>query len=55
MYQPTDLKKGVVFQLDGQPYKVIEYNQKVVGRGGSIVSVKIKNLISAHEAYDDFD
>lgn len=46
MYQPTDLKKGVVFQLDGQPYKVIEYNQKVVGRGGSIVSVKIKNLIS---------
>lgn len=46
MYQPTDLKKGVVFQLDGQPYKVIEYNQKVVGRGGSIVNVKIKNLIT---------
>ena len=46
MYQPTDLKKGVVFQLEGQPYKVIEYNQKVVGRGGSIVNVKIKNLIT---------
>ncbi|MFZ1706563.1 MAG: elongation factor P [Candidatus Nanogingivalis sp.] len=46
MYQPTDLKKGVVFQMDGQPYKVVEYNQKVVGRGGSIVNVKIKNLIT---------
>lgn len=46
MYQPTDLKKGVVFQLEGHPYKVIEYNQKVVGRGGSIVNVKIKNLIT---------
>jgi elongation factor P len=44
-YQPTDLKKGVVIQIDGKPFKVIEYNQKVVGRGGSIVNVKIKNLI----------
>lgn len=45
MYQPTDLKKGIVFQLDGKPYKVIEYAQKVMGRGGSIVNVRIKNLI----------
>ncbi len=40
----TNLKKGVIFQTDGEPYKVLEYNQKVVGRGGSIVSVRIKNL-----------
>jgi elongation factor P len=45
MYSPTELKKGVVIQLDGKPYKVVEYNQKVVGRGGSIVNVKIKNLV----------
>lgn len=45
MYGPTDLKKGVVIQLDGKPFRVVEYNQKVVGRGGSIVNVKIKNLI----------
>lgn len=45
MYQPTDLKKGTVFQLDGKPYKVIDYAQKVMGRGGSIVNVRIKNLI----------
>ena len=44
-YQPTDLKKGVVVQIDGKPFRVIDYNQKVMGRGGSIVNVKIKNLI----------
>ena len=46
MYQPTDLKKGTVCQIDGQPYRVIEYGQKVMGRGGSIVNVKLKNLIT---------
>lgn len=45
MYQPTDLKKGVVCQVDGKPYRVIDYAQKVMGRGGSIVNVKLKNLI----------
>ena len=41
----TDLKKGQIFQLDGTPYKVVEYGQKVMGRGGSIVNVKIKSLM----------
>lgn len=45
MYQPTDLKKGVVCQIDGKPYRVTDYSQKVMGRGGSIVNVKLKNLI----------
>jgi elongation factor P len=41
----TDLKKGVLFQLEGEPFRVVEYNQKVMGRGGSIVNVRIKSLI----------
>lgn len=41
----TDLKKGAVFQMEGHPYKVMEYGQKVMGRGGSIVNVRIKSLI----------
>ena len=45
MYQPTDLKKETVIQIDGKPYRVIEYGQKVMGRGGSIVNVRLKNLI----------
>ena len=41
----TELKKGVLFQLDGVPFRVVDYNQKVMGRGGSIVNVRIKSLI----------
>lgn len=41
----TDLKKGTLFQLEGVPYRVTDYNQKVMGRGGSIVNVRIKSLI----------
>lgn len=43
----TDLRKGTIFQLEGHPYKVIEYSQKVMGRGGSIVNVRIKSLIDS--------
>ncbi len=41
----TNLKKGVLFQMDGVPYRVVEYNQKVMGRGGSIVNVRIKSVL----------
>src|SRR5207244_424664 len=41
----TDLKKGTLFQMDGVPYRVVEYAQKVMGRGGSIVNVRIKSLL----------
>lgn len=41
----TDLKKGTVFQMDGVPYKVVEYQHTMKGRGSSSISVKIRNLI----------
>jgi len=41
----TNLKKGVLFQMDGIPYRVVDYNQKVMGRGGSIVNVRIKSVL----------
>jgi elongation factor P len=41
----TDLKKGQVFAFEDIPYRVVDYNQKVMGRGGSIVNVTIKSLL----------
>src|SRR4051812_43314661 len=41
----TDLKKGTVFQWEGEPFRVVDYKQKVMGRGGSIVNVRIKSLL----------
>ncbi len=46
MLSITDLKKGTLFVLDGEPFKVADYSQKVMGRGGSIVNVRIKSLIN---------
>lgn len=48
MYSPTDLKKGRLINLNNEPYRVVDYGQKVMGRGGSIVTVKIKSLISGN-------
>lgn len=41
----TDLKKGTLFQWEGEPFRVVDYRQKVMGRGGSIVNVRIKSLL----------
>jgi len=41
----TDLKKGTLFQWEGEPFRVVDYKQKVMGRGGSIVNVRIKSLL----------
>ena len=36
----------MLFTLDGETYNVVEYSQNLMGRGGSIVNVKVKNLIT---------
>lgn len=46
MFSPTELRKDTLIDLDGSPYKVIEYAQKQMGRGGSIVNTKLKNVIT---------
>lgn len=40
----TDLKNGTKFNYEGEPYVVLNYAQSKMGRGGSVVKVKIKNL-----------
>jgi elongation factor P len=44
VYGITELKKGTLIDLDGTPYQIIDYSQKVMGRGGSIVNVRVKSL-----------
>ena len=42
----TDLKTGVLLELEGVPYRVVEYSHKAMGRGGAVVQVRIKNLLN---------
>jgi elongation factor P len=46
IYGHTDLKVGTLIELDGVPYRVTEYTHKAMGRGGAVVQVKIKNLLT---------
>ena len=40
----TELRKGVTFQLDGQIYRVLEYQHHKPGRGGATIRTKLRNL-----------
>ena len=46
MYNASDLKVGKKFIMDDAPYEVLSYAQKVMGRGGSIINIKAKNLLT---------
>ena len=46
MYNASDLKIGKKFLMDGSPYEVVSYSQKVMGRGGSIINIKARNLLT---------
>lgn len=62
MIGATDLRKGVTFELDGDLYRVVEYQHSFIGRGGANVRTKLKNLrtgatidrtFSASEKFDE--
>ena len=40
----TELKKGVQFLIEGEPYEVLESSFMVRGRGDSTVSLRVKNM-----------
>jgi elongation factor P len=42
----TDLKRGVVIELDGAPHQVMESSHIAMGRGGAVMRTKLKNLIT---------
>jgi elongation factor P len=46
VYGHTDLKKDVLIQLDGTPYRVVESSHSAMGRGGAVMRTKLKNLLT---------
>ncbi|MCX6784886.1 MAG: elongation factor P [Candidatus Komeilibacteria bacterium] len=46
MYSISDLKNGVVIDLNNQPYKEVYFQHIKVGRGGANLKTKLKNLIT---------
>ena len=46
VYGHTDLKIGVLMEIEGAPYRVTDYSHHAMGRGGAVVQVKLKNLLT---------
>jgi len=44
MITANDLRRGTTFELDGELYKVVEYQHSFIGRGTANVRVKMRNL-----------
>lgn len=64
MYSSSEIKVGKKFIMDGAPYETVKYAQKVMWRGGSIINVKAKNLLtgatitktfSDHDKFEEAD
>lgn len=44
MIPVTDLRRGVIFELDGELYRVLEYHHSKPARGNAYIRVKARNL-----------
>jgi len=46
MYECSDLRKGLKFSIDGDPYKVVQFEFVKPGKGQGLYKCKIKNMIT---------
>ncbi|NQU41178.1 MAG: elongation factor P [Lentisphaerae bacterium] len=46
MYNASDLRKGLKIEIDGQPYAITDFTFTKPGKGQSIYTCKMKNMIS---------
>jgi len=48
MLSINDLRIGVTFKYEGEPYQVVKAQHLKMGRGGAVLQTKIKNLLSGN-------
>ncbi|GAB4559237.1 MAG: elongation factor P [Anaerolineae bacterium] len=46
MISVTEMRKGTIVELDGELYRVLEYQHHKPGRGNAIIRTKLRNLRS---------
>ena len=54
MISATDLRKGTKILFKEEPHMVLDYQHIKMGRGGAIVRIKMKNLISGSSFEETF-
>ena len=53
-YSMGDLKKGLKIEIDGKPYKIVEYQHVKPGKGAAFVRVKIKSFLDGKVLEETF-
>ena len=46
MYSTTDFRKGLKIEIDGTPFKIIEFQHFKPGKGGAMVRTKLRNILN---------
>lgn len=46
MYDTTDIKKGLMIEMDGGPFRVVEFQHVNPGKGSAFIRTKLKNLLT---------
>ncbi len=46
MYLASDLRKGLKFEIDSEPYVIVDFEFKKPGKGQSLYKCKLKNMIT---------
>ncbi len=54
MIPANDLRKGTTFELDGTPWKVLEYKHVKVARGSATIKIKAKNILTGSTVEKSF-
>ncbi|MFA5638266.1 MAG: elongation factor P [Anaerovoracaceae bacterium] len=58
MIYASDFRKGVTFEIDGEPYVVVDFQHVKPGKGAAFVRTKYKNIITGatrEEAFNPSD
>lgn len=46
MYESSDLRKGLKFELDGQPFVIVQFAFVKPGKGRALYKCKLKNMVT---------
>ena len=55
MISASEFRKGVTFEIDGQPYLIVDFQHVKPGKGAAFVRTKYKNLITGATREEAFN
>ena len=51
VYSAGDFRNGTTFEMEGNVYRIVEFQHVKPGKGSAFVRTKLKNVITMMEVY----